>query len=180
MKIGIFGGSFNPPHIMHKKIALDLINEKYLDKVIYVPTGNKYNKKDLIDVKYRIEMLRLMCDNNCLEVSDYEIKNNLIYTYQTLDYFKIKYSNDEIYFICGSDNIKQIYTWKNYEYILNNYKILVVLRNNDKNIDIQKHNNIIVTNIRTDDLSSTSLRNNLDELNLDKKVYNYIKQEKLY
>ena len=45
MKIGIFGGSFNPPHNMHKNIALDLIKNKYLDKVIYVPTGNKYNKK---------------------------------------------------------------------------------------------------------------------------------------
>ena len=40
MKIGIFGGSFNPPHVMHKNIALNLIKNKYLDKVIYVPTGD--------------------------------------------------------------------------------------------------------------------------------------------
>ena len=45
MKIGIFGGSFNPPHKMHKKIALDLIKRGYVEKVVYVPTGNKYNKK---------------------------------------------------------------------------------------------------------------------------------------
>lgn len=95
MKIGIFGGCFNPPHNMHKKIALDLINNNYLDKVIYVPTGNRYNKKDLIDVKYRIEMLKLMCmDNNNLEGSDFELKNNLVYTYQTLDYFKMEYPDD--------------------------------------------------------------------------------------
>lgn len=39
MKIGIFGGSFNPPHKMHKKIAKVLIKKGYVDKVIFVPTG---------------------------------------------------------------------------------------------------------------------------------------------
>ena len=45
MKIGIFGGSFNPPHNMHENIALNLIANGYVDKVIYVPTGDNYNKK---------------------------------------------------------------------------------------------------------------------------------------
>ena len=46
MRIGIFGGSFNPPHKKHKNIAIELIQKNYIDKIIYVPTGNKYNKKD--------------------------------------------------------------------------------------------------------------------------------------
>ena len=46
MKIGIFGGSFNPPHNMHKNIALELIEHGYLDKVIYVPTGDSYEKNN--------------------------------------------------------------------------------------------------------------------------------------
>ena len=100
MKIGIFGGCFNPPHKMHKSIALELIMNHYLDKVIYVPTGNKYNKTSLIDAKHRYNMLKLMTDDNTtLDVSDYELKNTLTYTYQTLDYFKDKYKKDEIYFI---------------------------------------------------------------------------------
>ena len=45
MKIGIFGGSFNPPHKMHKKIAKVLIKKGYVDKVIFVPTGMKYEYK---------------------------------------------------------------------------------------------------------------------------------------
>ena len=49
MKIGIFGGCFNPPHKMHFKIAEELIMKKYLDKVIFVPTGNFYKKKNLIE-----------------------------------------------------------------------------------------------------------------------------------
>ena len=61
MKIGIFGGSFNPPHIMHKKIAEQLIKEKYLDKVIFVPTGMKYEyKNNLISNEDRYHMLKLL------------------------------------------------------------------------------------------------------------------------
>lgn len=37
MKVGIFGGSFNPPHKMHKRIGLELIKKGYVDKIIYVP-----------------------------------------------------------------------------------------------------------------------------------------------
>ena len=48
MRIGIFGGSFNPPHNMHKKIMMELLCNEYIDKGIYVPTGDSYNKKDLI------------------------------------------------------------------------------------------------------------------------------------
>ena len=92
MKIGIFGGSFNPPHKMHKKIALDLIKKHYLDKVIFVPTGRKYKyKNNLLSDKVRLEMLKLMCiDNKDLDVSDYELKDHIVYTYDTLDYFKNK------------------------------------------------------------------------------------------
>ena len=188
MKIGIFGGSFNPPHQEHKNIAIELIEKGYLDKVIYVPTGDKYNKKDLIDAKYRLKMLKLLIeDYNDLLVSDYELKNTLTYTYQTLDYFQSKYPNDFIYFICGSDNLKELTTWKNYKYILDKYKLLVIRRNDDditliiNNLDTD---NIILTDIMSQDVSSTKIRKQLFEKgeddNLDVKVINYIKRNNLY
>ncbi len=188
MKIGIFGGSFNPPHKMHKKIALKLIQKSYVDQIIYVPTGNKYQKKELIDVKYRLEMLELMTKNNKnLFVSDYEVKNILTYTYQTLDYFKSIYPNDEIYFICGSDNLKEITTWKNYKYILNTYKILVIKRDNDNVKDIinaLKTNNIILSEISPQKISSTKIRNDFKKLtdivDIDSQIVEYIEQNQLY
>lgn len=189
MKIGIFGGSFNPPHKMHKNIALNLIKNNYLDKVIYVPTGNKYNKEELIDSKHRYNMIKLMIKNyNNLELSDYELKNTLTYTYQTLNYFKKTYPNDEIYFICGSDNLKKITTWRNYEYILNNFKILIVKRNNDDINDILNSinsKNIMIANIELDNVSSTYIRKNIKDkqkiLNkIDKAVLEYIKEKNLY
>lgn len=189
MKIGIFGGSFNPPHKMHKNIALNLIKDRYLDKVIYVPTGNKYNKEELIDSKHRYNMVKLMIkDYKNLELSDYELKNTLTYTYQTLDYFKKNYPNDKIYFICGSDNLKEIRNWKNYEYILSNFKILVIKRNNDDINDILRNinsKNIEVANIKLDDMSSTYIRKNIKNKQkilrkIDEDVFNYINKEKLY
>ncbi len=188
MKIGIFGGCFNPPHKMHKNIALELVNNKYLDKVIYVPTGNKYNKTDLISDVDRFNMLKLMCQNSSnLDVSDYEFKTTLTYTYQTLDYFKSIYPNDDIYFICGADNLKEIDTWREYKYILENYKIIVINRNNiDLTCLINKYEqykkNITIANIRTEELSSTKIRSILKDAPLeeilnyiDKEVYKYIK-----
>lgn len=190
MRLGIFGGSFNPPHNMHKKIALNLINNCYLDKVIYVPTGDKYKKDGLVSSIDRYNMVKIMIKNNPnLFVSDYELKNNLTYTYQTLDYFKNKYSNDDIYFICGTDNLKQIETWKNYEYILMNYKLLIIKRNcKDLNKIIEKfsYKNIILTDIPLNDASPTHIRTKLKQnINtidgqIDKNVLKYIKNKNLY
>lgn len=188
MRIGIFGGSFNPPHKMHKNIALELIQKNYIDKIIYVPTGDKYSKKELIEAKHRIKMLELLIKNNHqMRISDYEVRKNLTYTYQTLDYFKRIYPNDEIYFITGSDNLKDITTWKNYKYILNNYKLLVVKRNDDditKIVNNLNDNFIIEAKINTQNISSSNIRNDIKNdiynSNIDKDILKYIKRKKLY
>lgn len=187
MKIGIFGGSFNPVHNMHINISLELINNGYLDMVIYVPVGNMYNKKDLISFKDRLNMLKLVVSEyNNLLVSDIGNDRNYQYTYQVLDYFKGIYNDDDIYFICGSDNLSSFDTWKKYKYILEKYKLLVIKRNGD-NIDyiLDKYyniSNIIVSNIKEVNLSSTDIRNNIDNASyyLDDKVYSYIKKNNLY
>lgn len=193
MRIGIFGGCFNPPHQMHKDIALNLIKKNYLDKVIYVPTGNFYKKDNLASDIDRYNMLKLMLeDTSNLEVSDYEF-GKLKYTYQTLTYFKSQYPNADIYFILGSDNLKELDSWKEYEYILSNFKILVIRRNND-NIDeiINKYykwkKNIITADISLNYISSTQIRNYLKESGtinitsnmIDGNVLEYIVSNKLY
>lgn len=190
MKIGIFGGCFNPPHRMHQNIPIELIEGGYLDKVIYVPTGDDYKKIDLISLKDRYNMLKLMINNNPNLLV--EPNQNLKYTYQVLDYFKGIYKEDEIYFICGTDNLKEFDTWKNYQYILVNYKLLVIKRNND-NLDelLEKYkeykDRIIITSIIPEILSSTYIREKIREGNeeeilkyIDKNVYQYIKKKTLY
>ena len=192
MKIGIFGGSFNPPHKMHKKIAKELIKQGYVDKVIFVPTGSKYKyKNNLLSDKVRLEMLKLMCDSNNLEVSSYELKDHVIYTCETLNYFKNKYKNEEIYFICGADNLSYIDKWKNGLDILSNNKLLIIKRDTfniktllDKYKDYK--DNIIITNIKENEISSTKIRemilkgnNNLSTY-LDTEIIKYIRRNHLY
>mgnify|MGYP004591897861 FL=1 len=184
MRVGIFGGTFNPPHKMHLNIALILIKNNYVDKVIFVPTGNKYDRKDLNNELDRFNMVNLMIkDYDNLEVSDYELGNKRRYTYETLNYFKSLYKNDEIYFICGIDNVNDLSTWKNYNYILNNYKILVINRNKEK-LNLENEN-IILANIDTLNISSTFIRENIKDIHLissllDKNVLEYIKERNIY
>ena len=189
MKIGIFGGSFNPPHNMHRDIAIELIDNNYLDKVIFVPTGDSYVKNGLISFNDRYNMVELMIkDIDLFLVSD--IGNNLgyQYTYQVLDYFKDIYLNDEIYFICGSDNLIEFDSWKKYQYILENYKLLVIRRNNDDidNIMLKYYeyiDRIIINNKESNMLSSSYIRDNIDNdisKYLDRDVYEYVRKNNLF
>ena len=192
MKIGVFGGSFNPSHKMHLNIGLELVNKQYVDKVIYVPTGSKYKyKNNLLPDKNRLEMLEILTNKyKNLSVDDYELKDEVVYTCETLAYFKELYPNDEIYFICGADNLSYIDKWKNGEDILNNYKIIAMKRKGEDIEELLKkfvayQNNIIVADVEQQDISSTDIReklkNNENVLDvLDKDVYEYIRKNKLY
>lgn len=191
MKIGIFGGSFNPPHKMHEKMARELIEKKFLDRVIFVPTGNKYQKKELIEGEKRFEMLKIIASKYpFFKVSDFELKNELTYTFQTLEHFKTEFPNDEIYFILGADNLADIYNWKNYEYLLEHYHFLVINRGNAKTELMRKfkkyENHIEFVPIEQDELSSTQIRyflknhNKKALLELDSEVADYIFKHRLY
>lgn len=192
MRIGILGGSFNPPHKMHLNMGLELLNKNYVDKIIYVPTGSKYKyKNNLVADHHRFKMLEMMIkDNDKLDVSDYELKDEVVYTFDTLKYFQENYPNDEIYFVCGADNLSYVDEWKNGIYLLENYKFLVIKRYTDDIEEILKRfskykDNIIVSDVEPDSLSSTEIRNKIKsgegvfEL-LDKEVYEYILDNKLY
>lgn len=61
MKIGFFGGCFNPPTNAHIYLAKKVLKECKLDKVIFVPVGDFYNKKELISAEHRYNMLKISC-----------------------------------------------------------------------------------------------------------------------
>ena len=192
MRIGILGGSFNPPHKMHFKMGLDLINKGYVDKIIYVPTGSKYKYKNkLIADEHRFKMLELTIKNDSrFEVSDYELKDYVVYTCYTLKYFKEMYPNDDIYFVCGADNLSYVDEWKNGIFLLENYKFLVIKRYTDDIDEILKRydkyrDNIIISDVEPDSLSSTEIRNRIKNSEdilelLDRDVYEYIICNNLY
>lgn len=192
MRIGIFGGSFNPPHKMHLRMAKELLNDDLLDKIIYVPTGSKYiYKNNLVSDQDRYNMLKIMIKNDeRLEVSDFELQTRNIYTYETLEYFKGIYLDDEIYFILGTDNLAYVDKWKYGIELLKNNNFIVIRRSTD---DIEKilkkyikyRKNIVVSEVRESNISSTLIRDKIKNKEnvldfIDEDVYNYILENKLY
>ena len=194
MKIGIFGGSFNPPHNMHYQIAEQLLSTNTVDKIIFVPTGMKYEyKNNLIHNEHRISMIKKMIDHHPkMEVSDFECQEEVVYTYQTMDHFQKMYPSADIYFICGTDNLSYVEKWKEADYLMRNYKFLVVCRSTDSLSSILEKKKeyplqIEVANISPKDISSTEIREKIKENHLEEvrpylppKVYEYIVQKELY
>lgn len=192
MRIGIFGGSFNPPHNMHVNIANYMVNKQCVDKVIFVPTGSKYAyKNNLALEEHRYNMVEILAKkHDNIIVSDYELKEEVVYTIDTLRHFKELYPDDEICFICGLDNFSYIDKWKNGLEILSNYKIIVINRNGNNLEELlikydEYKDNIIVSNMELDDISSTYIRDNIKDIDkvkefIDEDVLRYIQENELY
>ena len=190
MKIGFFGGSFNPPTNAHINLAKKAINECKLDKIIFVPMGDFYPKKGLAKAKDRYNMLKIGIpkeDRHLLEVSDIEIgiKENL----DAIDAFKkIEkiYPEDERYFIMGADNFKKILNWKESKKLIENYNYIVFER---KNLDLEKFieeklkikiNIKIIKNTNYKNMSSTEFRRSANKEIIPKEVLKYIEKHKIY
>ena len=183
MKLGIYVGSFNPVHKGHKYIMDHLLDKDIVDKIIVIPTGNYWNKQDLINIRDRINMLKFYESD---KVIVNETLNEINYTYQILNKLEEEYKNDKIYLIIGADNIPKFHLWKNIDEILQ-HKVIVLNRDNiniDKYINEfkNKDNFIVVKDFKKVDISSTQIRDNVDKNKdlLDTKVYKYIKENNLY
>ena len=188
MRIGVYVGSFNPVHKGHIKIINHLIDNNYIDKVLVIPTGNYWDKINLINSDYRIEMLKFYEKENIIIGDKW---NNLPNTYLILRELHKEYKNDDLYLIIGADNIISFDKWKEYEEIIDNNKILVIPRDN---IDIDrylvKYNQdrfIVVKDFLDVDVSSTEIRKlfmnkKYDKLKkyLDEKIIDYIIKKDLY
>ena len=194
--IAVFGGSFNPPLNSHLMLAEEVLKSNLkIDKVIFVPVSTKYNKQNLEENIHRYNMLKLLCkENPKLEVSKIELEaKKQLYTIETLNILQEKYKNSVIYFMLGTDNLKELKDWKNPEGILEKYKIIVLERDLDKVEKIIKEDELLskyknslinLQNKRTS-LSSTfvreKLKNNQDVSKfLPKEIIEYIKENKLY
>jgi len=190
MRIGFFGGSFNPPTIAHIDLAKLAIEKCNLDKLYFVPVNDKYKKNGLISFSDRKEMLKIATKNESkIYVSDIEEKiEKQIYAIDIFEIIKEKYSDDEIYFIMGMDNFKKISSWKEYEK-LKKYKYIVFERNeSDESLEININDvkeAIFILSKNTNKISSSKVRRliqengNLSEF-IDKDVEKYIINKNLY
>lgn len=197
MKIAIFGGSFNPIHNAHIKLALKFVSELHLDKVVFVPTNTTPLKdnSDIITPDHRLNMCEeALKEFEQFEVSDVEIKREgMSYSCDTIAHFKENYSDCELFFIMGADMFLTLEKWHNFEYIFKNVTILTAPRDGydygylcDIRDSYDKYFcKAYITKEYIEDLSSSQIRDMIKEEKdvsayLDKKVIDYIKNNNLY
>ncbi len=195
MKILLFGGSFDPIHIGHIEAAKKAIEKLNIDKVIFIPTNQTPLKSNnlVASNKDRYNMiLRSIKDNKKLDVSDYEIKKqDVSYTYNTVKHFKQIYKGDDLYFLIGTDRVKDLEKWYNIDKLKNLITFIFVPRNNEnleeiiaKN-DFLKKINYVILELPIIKISSSYIREklkknkNIDDL-IDKNCAKYIEELNLY
>lgn len=132
MNLGIFGGTFNPPHMGHLVVAERVREELRLNKVLFIPSAISPHKqhKDLMDPACRMEMVRLaLLRQECFEPSSIEIdRGGVSYTVETLERLRQDYPGDVLHLLIGMDNVEEFETWKSPEEIVNLAKVVVMTR----------------------------------------------------
>ncbi len=185
MKIGIFGGSFNPPHLGHTALAIEAMEHFKLDKVFFVPTNiSPHKENDATDISKRLDMLKLAVSaNSRFEIQDCEIKRGGVsYTIDTVRELKSNYPDDEFYLIVGSDLANDFSTWKDYQDLRKQIKIAVACRNN---YPLEEKSNFILLEIAQFYISSSQIRQLVKEGHsirhlVKDSVADYIERHKLY
>lgn len=196
MKIGIYGGSFNPVHNGHIHLALTAVRELGLDKVYLVPSGISPHRSsdEYVSGEDRLAMLKLAGKvHEKLEVCDFELKQpGRSYTIYTVEYFRQCFPDDQLYLLVGSDMLLSFDTWNRYEDILREVTLAVVSRNEGdlealekKSEELRKYGEITVIREAPVVVSSTEIRkkiakNENSSCYLDENVVQYIRSRKLY
>ena len=130
MRIGLFGGTFDPIHIGHLSLAKSLIDKNYLDRIIFIPAAKPPHKpgRPITDFFHRYKMASLAVEgNSCFSISDIEQKRlpMLSYTFDTVKEFNRLYPQEKLFLIIGEDSLLQIHTWyKSRELIMRGSLIL--------------------------------------------------------
>ena len=199
MKKAILGGSFNPIHKGHLKMAESAHDQFDLDDIVVMPNKTTYYKENMefVSDEHRLNMIRsAIQDIPYLSVSDMEIvRGGVTRTIDTIREFKALYPDSELYFIIGGDSLEWVDRWVSADELLASVIFLTAVRGKT---DIKRSKDIIsriksehpksqIELLNMDDypISSSEIREkiklgeNPSEM-LPEKVYNYIVEHNLY
>ena len=169
MRVGVFGGTFDPPHVGHVLTAGDACETLGLDKLIFVPAAGqpfKVNAPAMAPPRDRLEMVRLaIADDPRFEVSDIEIeRGGLSYTVETLEALALSKPGAKLFLIIGIDALDSFERWRSPERI-RELATIAVLSRRDKSLAEKEggDGSVIQVSSRRIDVSSTEIRRRLKE-----------------
>tara|TARA_B100001996_G_scaffold342053_1_gene296459 strand:- start:417 stop:986 length:570 start_codon:yes stop_codon:yes gene_type:complete len=188
MRIGVFGGSFDPIHLGHIKIATEARNQYSLDKVIFSPLSSTWEQKSapIAGPEQRVKMCKLALNKyDFFEVSCADVKRGgVTRSINTVKGIIREAENRHtIYLIIGEDTAYQISEWEQSRELLAKTQVIVAPRNSAKKGEIDKSFGLI--NIDKTDVSSSTIRENIK---MEKEwrhlvtpnVFEYIVENKVY
>jgi len=197
-KIGIMGGTFNPVHNGHIKMAEAAYQQFHLDEIWFMPTKHPPHKENIIIASdtHRKEMIQLaITEHPCFSLSCIELeRRGTTYTVDTLRYLKEIFPEDMFYFIIGADSLLHFETWKNPEEILQMATILSAPRYPSTSVQdieqkkrLQEKYNADISFIQMEPVHVSSsdvrkarfYRTSVEQL-VPKEVYQYMNEHHLY
>lgn len=193
MKIGIFGGSFDPFHIGHMAIITKAFEQLKLDKVVIVPTTVNYYRQDkryLFTYDEKCIIIRHFLCSCPYNVEINTIEKDKDGSWRTIDlvqYFRKEYPKDELYLIIGEDSFKEFKTWTRWREIIDYVRLAVANRSDHvtKTIEFNRNKDpdddiLVATPIdmgtEFEECSATNTRNKLIAETMD----NYLSDAEWY
>lgn len=169
--IALFGGSFDPPHVGHEAVVKALQKLSYIDKIVIMPTFlNPFKHSFDAPAVLRLKWLKsIFLDDNNVLVDDYEVSlGKKVPTIQTVTHLLKSY--DKIFLVIGADNLANLEQWYHFKELKEKVTFIVASR---ENIKISK---AFISLKVEEDISSSALRENIDENKLPKKCAKEIAQ----
>lgn len=192
-QVALFGGTFDPIHVGHINLAVQMLEEHSLDLILFSPAFcSPYKEKAPPDasISDRINMVKLAIEKHpSFEILDFESKKpSLSYTIDTLRYLKTKYPDSSLFLILSEDSAKDFFNWRQVKEILSIAKVLIggkVFSFPDMKASFQDVLKKGFTRISTFEVSSTQIRQRLKKRLycshlLYLKVLKYIEERRLY
>lgn len=185
-KVGILGGSFNPPHLGHLIIADQVRNQLGLEKILFLPSANPPHKKakKTIDARHRLAMVRESIKmNEAFSIEDMEInRGGKSYTYDTLRLLKEAYPETDFYFIIGADMVEDLKNWYRIDELIQIVQFVAV---NRPEYSMRTPYPVIVVDVPNIEISSSLIRQKVrDDCSIKylvpPEVEKYIESEGLY
>jgi len=195
-RVGIFGGTFDPPHYGHFQLARKIVEDNIVDSILFIPAyspphkiGSLYSdysiRKKMLDIFISLENKKVA--KECFFISDIEAERDdqLSYTYETMNILEDIYPDVKFSIIIGGDSLLNLHTWYRGEDIIKRWNIItyprdeIVFSKNDilkelkKNWgdDVASHLLESILNYDLFDISSTEIRDEVNKIIKEKGLY---------